>query len=277
MAGQKGGQMVRESVRKFYDTYGWKIERSGSEYQNDLLHGDLSETAKRYDESCESRYRKYFEDGGHFFLDAGCGAKPIQQLGQKFQCHVCADISLVGLIEARKKLGYRGLYVVADLAALPFKDNVFEGVVASYCLYHLDKDSQVSALQEFYRVIQTKKNILVFYVAKNSLIFAAHKMGKALLNILRLLSRCFPRHKRTSVDASPPLYFYAQDPFQLTKGFRSVDITCSRTLTRVESLVFHKLRILGQATRVLSFLEEKFPHAMLLVGSNAAIRIKKEE
>src|ERR1700720_3005572 len=165
----RGKPTVRESVRQFYDDYGWKIGRGSGEYQNDLLYGDLSEIAKEYDNRCEARYCKYFEDGGRFFLDAGCGAKPIKQLAQKFQQQVCVDISLAGLIEARQKLGDHGLYVVADLAALPFKDDTFDGVVASYCLYHLDKDSQLSAVQEFYRVTRTKRNILLFYVAKNSL------------------------------------------------------------------------------------------------------------
>ena len=60
--------MVRETVRKFYDSCGWKFERGRGEYQNDLLHGDLSDIAKEYNKSCEERYRKYFEDGGRFFL-----------------------------------------------------------------------------------------------------------------------------------------------------------------------------------------------------------------
>jgi ubiquinone/menaquinone biosynthesis C-methylase UbiE len=269
--------VIRESVRKFYDTFGWRLEETSGEYQNDLLHADLLEISKEYDKSCEARYWEYFKDGGHFFLDAGCGGKPIKQLGQKFQRHVCTDISLTGLMEARQKLGDRGLFVVADLAALPFKDNLFDGVVASYCLYHLDKHSQLSAMKEFYRVIRTKKNILVFYVAKNSLIFAAHKLGKALVKIRGLLSRLFSWRKGPSIATSPVLYFYALSPFRLSKGFRSVDITCLRTLTRVESIFLHKVGLLGPATRLFSFLERTFPHLMLWVGSNAAIKIQKTD
>jgi ubiquinone/menaquinone biosynthesis C-methylase UbiE len=268
---------MRESVRKFYDSYGWKLESDRGEYQNDLLHGDLSSIAKEYDKSCEARYSQYFEEGGRYFLDAGCGAKPIKQLGQKFQRHVCVDISLVGLAEARRKLGDRGLYVLADLSALPFKEHAFDGVVASYCLYHLDEDSQLSAMQEFYRVIQRKKTILVFYVAKSGLIFITHKVGKALLNIPRLFARLFSRRERASVDGSPFLYFCAVSPYRLSQGFRSVDITCLRTLTRVESFILYKLGLLGPATRFFLFLERKFPHAMLWVGSNATIRIERTD
>jgi ubiquinone/menaquinone biosynthesis C-methylase UbiE len=267
--------LIREGVRKFYDTYGWTIDRGRGQYQNDLLYGDLSDIAKEYDRSCEARYAKHFVAGGRFFLDVGCGAKPIKQLGQKFQRHVCVDISLVGLTEARQKLGDRGLYVVADMSALPFKDDVFDGVVASYCLYHLDKDSQLSAVREFYRVVKAKKNIVVFYVAKNSLVLAAHTVAKAVAKISCLLTRLFRSRKPGRGEAVPFVYLCVQSPFQLSRGFGCVDITCLRSLTRVESLVLHELGLLGPATRCFLFLERKFPHAMLLLGSHAAVRIQK--
>jgi len=267
--------MIRESVRKFYDSYGWKVEKGRGEYQNEILYASPSDVAQK--RSGAARYFKYFENGGRFFLDAGCGAKPQVEMGQKFQRHVCADLSLVGIIEARKKLGDRGLYVVADLSNLPFKDQVFDGVVASYCLYQLEKDSQYSALKEFYRVIRAKKNVLVFYVSKYSLVFTAHRIAKALAKIWHSLSRLLPKRKGSSSNAPPFLYFCVENPYRLSRDFPSVDITCSRTLTRVESLVLHKLGLLGLATRFFAFLEGKFPHAMLWVGSYAAIRIQKAD
>lgn len=267
---------MRKDVQQFYDNYGWKLKRECGEYQNDLVHGDLSQVAKEYDQACEARYLKYFDDGGRLFLDAGCGAKPVGQLGQKFERHMCVDISLVGLQEARQKLGARGLYVVADLAALPFHDDAFDAVVASYCLYHLNKDSQISAVKEFHRVARRGKNIVVFYVSKAGLIFMAHKLGKALTKIPQLFSRRRSVQDSGEGRSSPFLYFTALYPFQLCKGLGAVDITCSRTLTRVESLILHKLGLLRRATRAASFLETKFPHAMVWVGSNAAIRIQKK-
>jgi SAM-dependent methyltransferase len=261
-----------KSVRQFYDTYGWRTEKGQAQYLNDLRYGP-PKTSLRDEKGCEARYWKYFEDGGRFFLDAGCGAKPIPQIGHKFERHVCVDLSLVGLTEARQKLGEHGLYVVADLTALPFKDQVFDGVVASYCLYLMQKDSQVSALKQFYRVIKMNKTILVFSVAKNSVISITHRVGKALVKAFRLLSRLFPGRSQSRVNALPPPDL--QSPFRISEGFRSVDITCLRTLTRVESHFLRKLHLLEPALRLFSFLEKKFPRAMLWVGAYAAIRIQK--
>lgn len=261
--------MVGKNVRKFYDTFGWKSETGCGQYLNDKRYGP-PDTALKDEKGNEARYWSYFDGGGALFLDAGCGAKPITQIGHRFQRHVCLDASFTGLVEARRKLGEQGFYVVGDLCTLPFKDQVFDGVVASYCLYQIENEAQVSAVKEFYRVLQKNKIVLVFYVAKNSLISTAHRVGKALMKLV-------PKRRRSGSDAVPPPDFYAQSPSRLTKGFRSVDITCLRTLSRVESHVLNKLGMLEPALRLFSFLERKFPHAMLLVGAYAAIRIEKTE
>jgi SAM-dependent methyltransferase len=264
-----GEIMAGKNVRKFYDTYGWKSETDCGRYLNDKRYGP-PDTPLKDEKGCEARYWSYFDDGGRLFLDAGCGAKPITQIGHKFQRHVCVDISLTGLTEARRKLGKQGLYVVADLSALPFKDQVFDGVIASYCLYQIENDAQVSAVREFYRVVQENKIILVFYVAKNSLISVAHRLVKAVMRIR-------PRSGNNGTESIPPPEFYAQSPFRLGQGFPSVDITCLRTLSRVESHILRKLGLLETALRLFSFLERKFPHAMLWVGAYAAIRIQKTD
>lgn len=261
--------MAGKNVRKFYDTYGWKSETGCGQYLNDKRYGPPEATFKD-EKGCEARYWSYFDDGGKLFLDAGCGAKPITQIGHKFQRHVCVDLSFTGLTEARRKVGDQGYYVVADLSALPFKEQVFDGVIASYCLYQLENDAQVSAVKEFYRVARKNKMVIVFYVAKNSVISVAHRVAKAVIKIL-------PKRRPAGSESLPPPDFYSQSPFRLSRGFPSVDITCLRTLSRVESHVLRKLGLLDPALRMFSFLERKFPHAMLWVGAYAAIRIQKTE
>ena len=56
---------------------------------------------------------------------------------QGYSYRVCVDISIVALQEARKRIGSRGLYVVADVANLPFRPDVFDGVVSLHTLHHL--------------------------------------------------------------------------------------------------------------------------------------------
>jgi ubiquinone/menaquinone biosynthesis C-methylase UbiE len=73
-------------------------------------------------------------------LDAGSG--PIQypeylEFSKGYQRRVCADISFVALQEARKRIGDHGLYVVCDIANLPFKSAAFEGMVSLHTIHHL--------------------------------------------------------------------------------------------------------------------------------------------
>ena len=267
-------------VRRFFDSYGWRIGEAGGKYLSEILYGDHSEISQEYDEGCEARYRGYFAAGGGLFLDAGCGALPLKRIGQNFERHVCVDISIAGLMAAKQQLGSRGLYVVADLNALPFRNESFDGVAASYCLYHVDKELQTSALEELYRVTRTHKNILVFSIARHSLVSLAHRMAKAVWRLGRRLMPISPKSTRRdggSIGSPLPLYCYPQSPRLLTKGFRAVDITCLRTLTRVEAQALRKLRLLKPAVRLLSFLEERLPHAMRLIGAYVAIRIQRTE
>ncbi len=68
--------------------------------------------------------RDHFWPGpGRFLLDAGSG--PIQYpeyltYSDGYRYRVCVDISAVALVEARRRIGKQGLFVVADVSALPF-------------------------------------------------------------------------------------------------------------------------------------------------------------
>ena len=53
------------------------------------------------------------------------GSGPIQYpeyltYSEGYQYRLCLDISIVALIEARKRIGEKGLFVVADVSNLPF-------------------------------------------------------------------------------------------------------------------------------------------------------------
>jgi SAM-dependent methyltransferase len=63
-------------------------------------------------------------------LDAGSG--PVQwpeylTYSEGYQYRVCADISIVALEEARHRLGEKGLFVVSDVANLPFRKMFLTG------------------------------------------------------------------------------------------------------------------------------------------------------
>jgi SAM-dependent methyltransferase len=146
---------IKQQVREFYDQVGWQ-EVSAGVYQN-ASYEDLRPVSRVYIHKCHLRVNRHLRPRGKYLLDAGSG--PIQYpeyltYSQGYQYRVCVDISEVALQEARKRLvDQAGLFVVADIANLPFKPEVFEGVVSLHTIHHLPVNEHVRAYSELYRVL----------------------------------------------------------------------------------------------------------------------------
>ena len=94
---------------------------------------------------------------GKYLLDAGSG--PIQYpeyltYSEGYQYRVCLDISIVALIDARERIGDHGLFVVADIAHLPFKNDAFDDVVSLHTIHHLPPEEYQPAYFELKRVLK---------------------------------------------------------------------------------------------------------------------------
>jgi SAM-dependent methyltransferase len=145
---------VKQEVRQFYDRVGWQVVSEGM-YQN-ARYEDLRPVTHDYIHRCHLRVKRFLKPGGRFLLDAGSG--PVQYpeyltYSEGYAYRVCADISIVALKEARQRLGEKGLYVVADVANLPFKAGVFEGLVSLHTLHHLPAQDHDRAYSELYRAL----------------------------------------------------------------------------------------------------------------------------
>jgi len=151
-------QGTKQDVRRFYDQIGWQKVSEGT-YQN-AQYEDLRPVSHRYIHKCHLRVNRYLKPTGKYFLDAGSG--PIQYpeyltYSKGYQYRVCLDISIVALEEAQDRIGKKhGLFVVADVANLPFQDEIFEGVVSLHTLHHLTASDYVPAYENLRRVL--KKN-----------------------------------------------------------------------------------------------------------------------
>jgi len=151
-----------EEVRNFYDRIGWQQAGDGV-YQN-ARYEDLRPVSQDYIHRCHLRVRRYLHLNGNLLLDAGSG--PVQYpeyltYSDTYQRRVCLDISIVALQEARKRLGEKGLYVVADVSRMPFKSNSFDGVVSLHTLHHLPIPAQFTAYREIYRVMEAGRTAVV--------------------------------------------------------------------------------------------------------------------
>ena len=153
---------IKQQVRDFYDQVGWH-ELSEGLYQN-ARYEDLRPVAREYIHRCHLRVSRHIASSGYYLLDAGSG--PIQypeylEYSNGYQYRVCADISIQALLEARKRIKSHGLYVVSDVANLPFASDVFDGVVSLHTVHHLSIDEHPQAYSEMFRVLRSSRSAVV--------------------------------------------------------------------------------------------------------------------
>jgi len=155
---------IKQDVREFYDSVGWK--QIGEDIYQNARYEDLRPVSREYIHRCHLRVTRHLNREGEYLLDAGSG--PIQypeylEYSSGFRYRVCLDISILALKEARKRIGSHGLFIVGDVANLPFKRNAFDGVVSLHTVHHLPAEEQRQAFEELYRVLSAGNRAVVIY------------------------------------------------------------------------------------------------------------------
>lgn len=268
---------LKQQVREFYDQVGWH-EISEGFYQN-ARYEDLRPVSSEYIHRCHLRVMRHLPSTGYYFLDAGSG--PIQypeylEYSKGYEFRVCADISIQALLEARKRIGKHGLYVVADIANLPFRTEVFDGLISLHTIHHLPRKQHLQAYKELYRVlISDRRGVVVngWYMPPLSKILKILRKVtlriKGLIN-QRLLGRKQNQEKinplgaiqedheikSTFVDKNHPSWFVREISQQVPTEilvWRSVSVKDLRTF-------IHPGWGGRGILRVLFWFEEKFPH-----------------
>jgi ubiquinone/menaquinone biosynthesis C-methylase UbiE len=153
---------IKKNVREFYDRVGWQ-KVDADRFQN-AEYEDLRPVAREYIHRCHLRVNRHLAQEGRYLLDAGSG--PVQYpeyltYSAGYQARVCMDISIVALQEARNRLGGHGLYVVADVAHLPFKADVFDGIVSLHTIHHVPMEDKLLAYDELYRTLHPGKQMVI--------------------------------------------------------------------------------------------------------------------
>lgn len=155
---------VKQRVREFYNAVGWK-EIGDGVYQN-AQYEDLRPVSRTYIHRCHLRVGRFLPGEGSYILDAGSG--PIQypeylEYSVGYRYRVCLDISLLALKEARKRIGSHGLFVVGDIANLPFRPGAFDGVVSLHTIHHVPAVEQKKAFFDLYRTLAPGGRAAVVY------------------------------------------------------------------------------------------------------------------
>jgi ubiquinone/menaquinone biosynthesis C-methylase UbiE len=290
---------VKQEVRQFYDQVGWQLV-SEDIYQN-ARYEDLRPVAREYIHRCHLRVARHIKPSGYYLLDAGSG--PVQypeylDYAHGYRYRVCADISITALLEARKRVGESGLYVVADIASLPFKQEAFDGLVSLHTIHHLPEEEHLQAYRELHRVLAApSQGVVVNGWPSSRLMKAFEPLVKAAQRIRYVRSRLGGRGTAPQEEADTPAPEITQsgkaELERVPKGtFTSRhDVAWVKNelgkLMEVEILVWRSVSVrflralihprLGGRLwlRLLFWLEERFPHFFGENGKYPLIVIRK--
>jgi SAM-dependent methyltransferase len=109
------------------------------------------------------RIKRYLAPSGKYLLDGGSGPVQYEEYltySEGYQYRVCMDLSLVALQEARKRLGEKGIYINADIANLPFRSDVFDGIVSLHTIHHVPIEEKVDVYKGLHRCLKPGRTMV---------------------------------------------------------------------------------------------------------------------
>ncbi|MBI4762228.1 MAG: class I SAM-dependent methyltransferase [Chloroflexota bacterium] len=271
---------TKQQVREFYDQIGWSQVGDGL-YQN-ARYEDLRPVSREYIHKCHMRVKRHLAPSGEILLDAGSG--PVQwpeylTYSEDYKYRLCADISITALKEARARLGEKGLFVVADIANLPFKPNAFDGVVSMHAIHHLPLSEHKRAYLELVRVLKPGKSGVVVNGWHNPLLM---RLVEPFIALGRLLSGRSAKKKKkdwSAAEEQAGTFVEKMTPRWLKdelNGVVKIEIYPWRSLSPRFMRWFVRPRLGGKLfLRVIFWLEETLPRFFGENGQYPLIVIKK--
>lgn len=132
----------------------------------------------RLSENCDNRHKVEREvkkkildtlvKGKVLDIGAGTGLYSLYLASKGMEVTACDIVpEHIELIKSKaNRLGYNVKYSIEDAISLTFSDNSFDTVLLAGPMYHLDKDKQIEALKEAYRVCKKNGIIIVDYLSE---------------------------------------------------------------------------------------------------------------
>jgi SAM-dependent methyltransferase len=284
---------VKQKVREFYDQVGWKLV--GEDIYQNAHYEDLRPVSHDYIHACHLRVARHLKSQGQYMLDAGSG--PIQypeylEYSRGYRYRVCADISITALQEARNRIGEHGLFVVTDVANLPFRPEAFDGIVSLHTIHHLPEEEHLQAYAELYRVLKPGSTGAVVNGWPSSRLmswfnpfFKLINRGRNLKNRLFGRKENLPKAQRKRVnkddsETSPKGTFTNRHDVNWIKTVVGSHMTVEILVWRSVSVKFlrnliHPLSGGRLWLRLLFWLEDRYPHYFGENGQYPLIVIRK--
>jgi uncharacterized protein YbaR (Trm112 family) len=231
--------LLKLEVKKWYDEFGWKQIETG-QYGDTSLFSQVGHSAHGFYEMISHLSLLDRFVGGEFFLDAASGAIPHPEYLAYtwfYKYRVCVDISLTALQEAASKLGSKGFYCMADICRMPFRDNVFDGIVSGYTIQHVPESDQRQAVTELHRVLAPKKSCCIMTDLGLSRNFTWPMLWKVLRLIGRVIKTPDRELQASTKSALPPppaiLYCHTRDVAWWRKTLSEMDCEFSLQALRL--------------------------------------------
>lgn len=278
----------KKEVRDFYNQVGWQQVEEGL-FEDAKQFEDLRPISKDYIHKCHLRVNRYLKPTGKYFLDVASG--PIQYAeyltySRGFDTRICVDISISALEEARKKIGDKGAYILADITNLPFKVSSIDAVLSLHTIYHVPAEEQGTAFREIYRVLKPGSSAVVVYSwGDHSLLMNLALYPSRITQMLRALAtRLLNKRNKKIVNESsqapqPKLYFYVNNYKYFTTqawGFNFY-ILVWRSVSVPFTKMYVRNWLLGkQFLSLLYCLEDRIPHMAGRFGQYPLFVVKKQ-
>ena len=285
---------VKERVREFYDSIGWK-EIGDGVYQN-ARYEDLRPVSREYIRRCHLRVLRHLNPDGKYLLDAGSG--PIQYpeyllYSEAYQYRVCMDISIRAIKEARQRIGNHGLFVVGDIANLPFAESAFDGIVSLHTIHHLPLGEHQQAFLDLYRVLKSggRSVIISSWAGHSPFMRVVSPLIQLAFRVLEAYRRIRGRQDRIALQAGElrpeaEKLLRKQGTFTATHNYRWVrqelavlnglDIRVWRSVSSSFLRAFIHRRLMGKILlRLLYRIEEVAPQLLGRVGQYPMILFNK--
>jgi SAM-dependent methyltransferase len=285
---------IKRQVQEFYNSVGWKQIGEGL-YQN-ARYEDLRPVSREYIHRCHLRVARFLPTSGMYLLDAGSG--PIQypeylEYSKGFRYRVCLDISMLALKEARERLGERGMYVVADVARLPFRRDAFEGIVSLHTIHHLPADEHKDAILGLFQVLKQGGQAVIVYTwgEYSPLMRVLEFPMDRTLRFIQWLSRKLTSHDKsvysdgdnktevTELVRTPGTFTFKHDyawVIHNLKELPGLEVRVWRTVSTKFLRAFVHRKALGNLwLRLLFWLEERAPRFFGRIGQYPMILFQK--
>ncbi len=120
-------KVEKKIVQDYYEQLGW-TKNENNHFMDTAIFLDQREVFAEYIHRGRLRTARYFRPQGKYLLDAASG--PVQypeyvDYSKNYDFRICIDFSFLALKEAQKKLGNKGIFLLADVTNLLLKDNMY--------------------------------------------------------------------------------------------------------------------------------------------------------